>query len=195
MGTADPRITRILTATTRGDRRAARELLPLLYDELRSLARARMAALAPGQTLQATALVHEAYLKLVGDTDPGWDSRGHFFAAASRAMRQILVDQARRKAAVKRGGDQRRLDVDEIDVALDVPGDDVVALNEALETLESEDPRKAQIVMLRQFAGLRREEVAAALDISVRTVDREWNYSIARLYQLMTETDKQNDGR
>jgi RNA polymerase sigma factor (TIGR02999 family) len=185
---ADPRISQILSATTRGDREAAHELLPLLYDELRSLARARMALLAPGQTLQATALVHEAYLKLVGSTDPGWDGRGHFFAAASRAMRQILVDQARRKGAVKHGGDRRRLDIDDVDLVLDGPGDDVVALNEALEKLESEDPRKAQIVMLRQFAGLRREEVAAALGISVRTVDREWNYSIARLHQLMTES-------
>jgi RNA polymerase sigma factor (TIGR02999 family) len=189
MGTTDPRITQILTATTRGDREAARELLPLLYDELRSLARARMAALGPGQTLQATALVHEAYLKLVGDADPGWDSRGHFFSAASRAMRQILVDQARRKAAVKHGGDRRRLDVDDFELPLEGPGDDVVALNEALETLESEDPRKAQIVMLRQFAGLRREEVAAALGLSMRTVDRDWNYSIARLHQLMTGAD------
>jgi RNA polymerase sigma factor (TIGR02999 family) len=183
---ADPRITQILTASTRGDREAAHELLPLLYDELRSLARARMALLAPGQTLQATALVHEAYLKLVGSTDPGWDGRGHFFAAASRAMRQILVDQARRKGAVKHGGDRQRLDIDDVDVVLEGPGDDVVALNEALEKLESEDPRKAQIVMLRQFAGLRREEISAALGVSVRTVDREWNYGIARLHQLMT---------
>jgi RNA polymerase sigma factor (TIGR02999 family) len=188
MRKADPRITRILTATTRGDREAAHELLPLLYDELRSLARARMAMLAPGQTLQATALVHEAYLKLVGSADPGWDGRGHFFAAASRAMRQILVDQARRKGAAKHGGDRKRLDIDDVDVVLEGPADDVMALNEALEKLESEDSRKAQIVMLRQFAGLRREEVAAALGVSVRTVDREWNYSIARLHQLMKES-------
>jgi RNA polymerase sigma factor (TIGR02999 family) len=167
-------------------RDAARDLLPLLYDELKALARARMAHLAPGQTLQATALVHEAYLKLVGGADPGWDSRGHFFGAASRAMRQILVDQARRKGARKHGGDLQRLDVEGAEIALEGPAEDVVALHEALETLEAEDPKKAQIVMLRQFAGLKRDEIASALGVSVRTVDREWHYSIARLHQLMS---------
>lgn len=183
------KIKRALDATTRGDRESARELLPLLYDALRNLARARMAHLAPGQTIQATALVHEAYLKLVGESDPGWDGRGHFFAAASRAMRQLLVDQARRKGAVKRGGERERVDIDAIEVAIPVPGDDVIALNDALEVLEEEDPRKAQIVMLRQFAGLRRDEAAAALDVSLRTLDREWSYAIARLHQLMTGKD------
>jgi RNA polymerase sigma factor (TIGR02999 family) len=181
------KITRILEQGA--DRDTARELLPLLYDELRNLARARMAQLPVGQTLQATALVHEAYLKLLGSTDPGWDSRAHFFGAASRAMRQILVDQARRKGAAKHGGGQKRLDADELEISLEGPGDDVVALHDALDILEAEDARKAQVVMLRQFAGLTREEVAAALGVSVRTVDREWNYSIARLHQLMTQTD------
>jgi RNA polymerase sigma factor (TIGR02999 family) len=180
-------ITRILKH--RGDRFAAQELLPLLYDELRAIARARMAHLAPGQTLQATALVHEAYMKLVGTTDPGWDGRGHFFAAATRAMRQILVDQARRKGAAKRGSGRERVDLDNIDIALDAPGEDILALNDALKTLEAEDARKADVVMLRQFAGLRREEIASALGISVRTVDREWNYSIARLHQIMSGED------
>lgn len=182
----------------KGDKHAARDLLPLLYDELRMIARARMANLAPGQTLQTTALVHEAYMKLVGTTDPGWDSRGHFFAAATRAMRQILVDQARRKGAAKRGGDRDRLDVDvdALDIALESPGPDILALHEALNLLEAEEPRKAQIVMLRQFAGLQREEIAAALGISLRTVDRDWHYSIARLQQLMTDSSegKSHDG-
>ena len=180
-------ITRILRE---GDKHAARDLLPLLYDELRIIARARMANLPPGQTLQTTALVHEAYMKLVGGEDPGWDSRGHFFAAATRAMRQILVDQARRKRAVKHGGDRNRIDAEQIDIAFDPPGTDILALHGALDVLEAEDARKAQIVMLRQFAGLRREEIGAALGISVRTVDREWHYSIARLHQIITEGDR-----
>jgi RNA polymerase sigma factor (TIGR02999 family) len=178
-----------------GDKLDGRDLLPLLYDELRMIARARMANLAPGQTLQTTALVHEAYMKLVGNTDPGWDSRAHFFAAATRAMRQILVDQARRKAAVKHGGDLGRLDVDVLEIAVDgIASHDILALHDALDTLEAEDARKAQVVMLRQFAGLRREEIAAALEISVRTVDREWHYSIARLHQIMTGSGKDGTG-
>jgi RNA polymerase sigma factor (TIGR02999 family) len=146
-----------------------------------------MAKLPRGQTLQTTALVHEAYMKLVGHDDPGWDGRGHFFAAATRAMRQILVDQARRKGALKHGGDRKRTDIEGLSIAIPGPTTDILALNDALEVLEREDRRKAEIVMLRQFAGLQREEIAAALGISVRTVDREWNYSIARLHQLMTE--------
>jgi RNA polymerase sigma factor (TIGR02999 family) len=180
-------ITRILNE--HGGPYDASELLPLLYNELRANARARMAHLAPGQTLQATALVHEAYMKLVPGNDPGWDGRGHFFAAATRAMRQILVDQARRKGAVKRGADRRRVDLDDMEIVVEGAGDDFLALHEALERLEAEDERKAQVVMLRQFAGLRREEIASALGISVRTVDREWHYSIARLHQLMTDED------
>ena len=182
-----PDISRILEQ--RG-KHAAEELLPILYDELRVIARARLANLPPGQTLQATALVHEAYMKLVGESDPGWDSRGHFLAAATRAMRQLLVDQARRKGAVKHGGDRKRVNADRIDVAIDAPTTNILALNEALTVLEAEDPRKAEIVMLRQFAGLRRDEIAAALDTSVRTVDRDWHYSIARLHQIMTESEK-----
>jgi RNA polymerase sigma factor (TIGR02999 family) len=132
-------------------------------------------------------------VKLVGSTDPGWDSRGHFFAAATRAMRQILVDQARRKAAIKHGGDRVRLDVDNLEIAVDGPSHDILALHDALDVLEAEDPRKAQVVMLREFAGLQRDEIASALGISVRTVDREWNYSIARLHQLMTESKDRGD--
>jgi RNA polymerase sigma factor (TIGR02999 family) len=130
----------------------------------------------PGQTLEATALVHEAYLKVVGDADPGWDHRGHFFAAAAQAMREILVDQARRKAAVKRGGDHKRVDLDDIEPEIRSPADDVLLVNETLQRLESEDPRKARLTNLRYFAGLSNEETAKVLGVSVGTVEREWRY-------------------
>ncbi|MHC4129289.1 MAG: ECF-type sigma factor [Planctomycetota bacterium] len=159
-----------------GDRQAAAELLPLIYDDLRQLARARMARLAPGQTLQPTALVHEAYARVIGGGDPGWDGRGHFFAAAAQAMRNILVDQARRKAAVKHGGGRRRQELEDFDLAIQPPREDILALDEALTRLEKDDPRKGRIVNLRYFAGLTAEETAAALATSVGTVEREWRY-------------------
>jgi len=160
------------------------ELLTVLYDELRRLARARLARERGGQTLQPTALVHEAYLRLTeGRPDVQWNGRGHFFGAAAEAMRRILVDQARRKAARKHGGGQARVDADDVDLAIEPPADDVLALDRALERLQADDPRKAQIVSLRYFAGLDREETAAALGISVRTVDREWQYILARLHR------------
>lgn len=176
-------VTRALRAVQDGDPQAAENLLPLVYDALRSLARARMGKLPPGNTLQATALVHEAYLRLVGNEESDWNSRGHFFGAAAEAMRQILVDQVRRKKARKHGGDQERVDADEIDIRIEGPGEDILALNDALERLEAEDPRKGQIVKLRYFAGLNREETAAALGLSVRTVDYEWRYIVARLHR------------
>ena len=182
-------VTQMLQAVGKGDSEAATKLLPLVYAELRKLARARMAKLPPGNTLQPTALVHEAYLRLVGDADPSWNSRGHFFGAAAEAMRQILVDQARRKSAKKHGGDRRRLDADEIDLPIEGPGDDILALDQALDRLTQEDPRKAKIVVLRYFGGLTREETAAALDVSVRTVDYEWRYIVARLRQELTGDD------
>ena len=157
-----------------GDRVAAAELLPLIYEDLRKLARARMAKLAPGQTLQPTALVHEAYARVIGSGDPGWDGRGHFFGAAAQAMRNILVDQARSKAALKRGGGRQRLDLQDGDLAIQPPREDILALDEALRRLEADDPRKGRIVNLRYFAGLTAEETAAALDVSVGTVEREW---------------------
>ncbi|MDM7916762.1 MAG: ECF-type sigma factor [Candidatus Eisenbacteria bacterium] len=162
------------------------ELVTVLYDEMRRLAAARMARIPRGNTLQPTALVHEAYMRLVTGPDGHgrlWDSRGHFFGAASQAMRQILVDQARRKAARKHGGEMRRVDADEVDLAIDPPEEDVLALNRALERLEKEDPRKAEIALLRSFGGLDREEVAAALGLSVRTIDREWRYLRAWLHR------------
>jgi RNA polymerase sigma factor (TIGR02999 family) len=180
-------ITGILNAAASGDSRAAAELLPLIYSELRRLARARMAKLPPGNTLQPTALVHEAYLRVMGKNNAGWNSRGHFFAAAAKAMRQLLVDQVRRKASLKRGGDRRRVDVDVDDLALEPP-EDLLALDEALTRLERADERKAKIVMLRYFAGLTVEETAAALNVSVPTIAREWRFIRTFLYTQLTET-------
>jgi RNA polymerase sigma factor (TIGR02999 family) len=180
-------VTQVLRRLTDGEEQAAASLLPLVYAELRRLARSRMAKIPPGQTLQPTALVHEAYLHLVGSRDPGWESRGHFFAAAARAMREILVTQARRKAALKRGGDRLRLDAEDLPLSIEPPSEDLLALNEALEHLERDDPRKGRIVMLRYFAGLSREETAAALGLTVRTIDREWRYIKTWLYTQITE--------
>ena len=173
-----------LQRVTRGE--AAESLLPFLYRELRRLAHSLHAARPPGATLQTTDLVHEAYLKLVGDHDPGWNGRAHFFGAAARAMREILVDQARRKGRAKHGGGLRRVQADEIALPVELPVQDILAVHEALERLEGEDPRKGQIVNLRFFAGLTTEETAKALDLSARTVEREWRYIRAWLYDQMT---------
>jgi RNA polymerase sigma factor (TIGR02999 family) len=175
-------VTQLLEQLTAGDDRAADTLLPLVYNELRRLARSRMAKLPPGQTLQPTALVHEAYLRLVGKQDPGWEGRAHFFGAAARAMRDIIVDEARRKASMKHGGDRRHVHADAIALSIEQPSEDVLALNEALERLEHDDPRKGQIVMLRYFAGLSREQTADAMGLTVRTIDREWRYIKTWLY-------------
>ncbi len=181
-------VTQILQAACRGDPTAAAELLPLVYRELRDLARSRMANLSPGQTLQPTALVHEAYLRVLGTGDPGWDSRGHFFAAAARAMRDILVEQARRKASRKHGGGRQRVVADDSDLAILAPTDDVLAVDEALRELEVDDPRKGQVVNLRYFAGLTAEETAAALGVSKGTVDREWRYVRRWLFLRLSES-------
>lgn len=175
-------LTRALEAA-RTDRKAAAELLPLVYRELRELARARMSNLPPGNTLQPTALVHEVFMRLVGDADPGWDSKAHFFAAAADVMRHVLIDQARRKKRLKRGGGRKRIDVDDFDVPLASPVEDILALDAAIEKLRTDDARKAEIVSLRYFAGLSREETAAAMSISVATIDREWRYIVARLHK------------
>jgi len=185
-------ITRAIEAAGRGDRLAAAELLPLVYEELRKLARSRMAKLPPGNTLHPTALVHEAFLRVSGKEDPGWDSKGHFFAAAAEAMRQVLVDQARRKKSLKRGGDRLRIELGEFETPLACPVEDVITLDAALERLNQDDPRKAQIVSLRCFAGLNREETAAALGLSVPTIDREWRYIVARLHKALSEADSCN---
>jgi len=177
-----------------GDASAAADLLPAVYAELRRLARQKMADLPPGQTLQATALVHEAYLRVAGKENPLWQGRWHFFRAAALAMRDILVDHARRKAARKRGGDRRRSDLDPAEIQaerIEPPVEDILALDEALKVLHAEDPRKAEMVMLRCFAGLTREEVAAAMGVSVRTIDRQWRYIIARLHKEMAGPDRE----
>jgi RNA polymerase sigma factor (TIGR02999 family) len=169
-------VTAILQAAQDGDPHAAARLLPLVYDELRKLAKARMAHLRPGQTLQPTALVHEAYLRLLGKTDRQLENQRHFFFAAARAMRDILVEQARSKAGPKRGGDRHRVDLQEA-VAQDEPlADDVLALHEALADLEKQDPLKAQIVNLRYFAGMSMAETAQVLDLSERTLHRNWRF-------------------
>jgi RNA polymerase sigma factor (TIGR02999 family) len=172
-------VTRILSAIEAGDPHAAEELLPLVYDELRRLAAARLAAEKPGQTLQATALVHEAYLRLVGGEQPrDWDGRRHFFAAAAEAMRRILVDGARHKQSRKAGGGRHRLDLDDVEPALEeADGDRLLALDEALRQLEADDPRKAELVKLRFFAGLSAEQAAAALGVSTSTAEKDWAYA------------------
>jgi RNA polymerase sigma factor (TIGR02999 family) len=173
-------VTRILSDIERGDPAAASELLPLVYDELRRLAAHRLAHEPPGLTLQATALVHEAYLRLVGsDEGRGWDSRGHFFAAAAEAMRRILVENARRRGRQKRGGGRARVELLEADLAVDDPPDEVLAVNEALERLAAEDPQAAELVKLRYFAGLSVEEAAQALGLSRATAYRHWTYARA----------------
>jgi RNA polymerase sigma factor (TIGR02999 family) len=180
-------VTSLLDAAAAGDRRAAAELLPLVYDELRMLAAARMAAESPDHTLQATALVHEAYLRLVGPADAvRWDGRGHFFAAAAEAMRRILVDAARRKRREKHGGDWGRVGLDEAQPAAPDPRHDLVALDEALTRLAAEDPQAARLVELRHFAGLSVPEAARALGVSPRTADRLWAFARAWLHRELT---------
>jgi RNA polymerase sigma factor (TIGR02999 family) len=184
-------VTRVLRAAAEGDPQAARDLLPLVYDELRSLARARLRQLPPGQTLQPTALVHEAYLRVAGSEDPGWDGRGHFFGAAARAMRDILVEQARRKLAKKRGGDRRRVPAEQAEPAFEPPSSDILAVDEAVKRLEADDPRKGQIVNLRYFARLTTAETARALGVSIGTVEREWRYIRAWLQRELSDGTRQ----
>jgi RNA polymerase sigma factor (TIGR02999 family) len=160
---------------------AAAELLPALYAELRGLAAALTARLPPGQTLQPTALVHEAYLKMVRGQDPGWEGRRHFFGAAARAMREILIDQARRKASGKHGGHGRRVELTEGVAVIEPPADDLLALDDAIQRLQAEEPRLAEVVMLRYYAGLSVEEAAEVVGRSDRTVKREWRQARAWL--------------
>jgi RNA polymerase sigma factor (TIGR02999 family) len=180
-------VTRILSAIEQGDPHAAEELLPLVYDELRALAAQKMAKEAPGQTLQATALVHEAYVRLVDvEMAQHWNSRGHFFAAAAEAMRRILVENARRKNALRRGGNRERLSLDLAEPATSQRSDDLLALDEALEKLAAKDRGKAEVVKLRYFAGLSMEQTAETLGISLATANRWWNYARAWLHQEIT---------
>lgn len=184
-------LTQILNAASDGDSDAARQLLPLVYDELRKLAEARLAKTPPGNTLQPTALVHEAYLRLVGSEDPRWQGRNHFFGAAAQAMRDILVEQARRKARIKHGGGRIRVDLDRADATAEPLAEEVLAVDQALGKLEKEDSRSAQIVILRYFGGLTEPETAAVLGVSESTVVRDWRYARTWLYRELSSANQE----
>jgi RNA polymerase sigma factor (TIGR02999 family) len=176
-------VTRILNAIEQGDARAADKLLPLVYEELRRLAARKMSQEPPGQTLQATALVHEAYIRLVGSEARNWNSRTHFFCAAAEAMRRFLIDNARRKQRLKRGGGHEKLRLEDAEIAIEAPSEDLIALDEALAKLASADKVKADLVKLRYFAGLTLEQAAGILDLSQTTAKRHWTYARAWLYR------------
>lgn len=184
-------VTRILNAIEQGDPQAAEQLLPLVYDELRKLAAQKLAQEKPGQTLQATALVHDAYVRLV-DTDKiqHWDGRRHFFAAAAEAMRRILINRVRDKGRVKRGGGWRRLQLDQIDLSVANPPDELLILNDALEELAEEDPAVAELVKLRFFAGLTLDEAAQTLGVVRRTADRYWAFARSWLYDALRKEEE-----
>ena len=183
-------VTRVLSAIEQGDPQAAERLLPLVYDELRKLAGQKLGQEKPGQTLQATALVHEAYLRLVDvEKVQHWDSRGHFFAAAAEAMRRILLNRARDKQRLKRGGGRKRLDLDELEISDDTEDEHLIALDEALAQLAVEDPAAAQLVNLRFFAGLTLKEAADSLGLALRTAERQWAYARAWLYARLRQDD------
>ena len=176
-------VTRILDRVHQGDPTAAEELLPLVYQELRKLAAHKMAHELPGQTLQPTALVHEAWLRLADGEDVKWDSRAHFFGAAAEAMRRILIDNARRKRAQRHGGGQARVDIDQIEIAAPAKDEELLAVSEAMEKLAARDKQKAELIKLRYFVGLTIEEAAEVLGISTATANRWWTYSRAWLYE------------
>jgi RNA polymerase sigma factor (TIGR02999 family) len=182
-------VTQIIEAVQKGDPKAAQELLPLVYDELRKLAAAKMTREAAGQTLQPTALVHEAWLRLVGDQDKQWEGRSHFFA---EAMRRILIDKARRRRAVRHGGEQQRVDIEEIDLACPIPDDQLLAVDEALDKLASEHPRQAELVKLRYFVGMTMQEAAQVLGISADTAKDDSAHARAWLFREMTKSNQQN---
>jgi RNA polymerase sigma factor (TIGR02999 family) len=180
-------VTRILNAIEGGNAKATDELLPLVYEELRLLAAQKLSHEKPGQTLQATALVHEAYIRLLGDEPLNWDNRGHFFAAAAEAMRRILVDNARRKKRLKHGGGHQRIELDGVQLAIDDASEDLVALDGALSQLAREEPVLAELVKLRYFAGLTLEQVAKILNISRPTASSYWAYARAWLKRKMVK--------
>jgi len=179
-------VTRILEAAQQGDPTAADQLLPLVYEELRRLAAHKMANEAAGHTLQPTALVHEAWLRLVGNENQKWDGRAHFFAAAAEAMRRILIDRARRKRAVRHGGDQQRVDIQEVDLATPADDDQLLAVSEALDKLATEHKTEAELVKLRYFVGMTNEEAAEVLGISPRTAKYYWTHARAWLFREIT---------
>jgi RNA polymerase sigma factor (TIGR02999 family) len=182
-------VTRILNAIERGEAQATDELLPLVYEELRTLAAQKLSHEAPGQTLQATALVHEAYLRLVGDEPQSWENRGHFFAAAAEAMRRILVDRARRKKCVKHGGATQRVDLHEAMRAVEAAPESLLAMDEALTKLGDQDAEAAQLVKLAYFGGLSLEQAAEVLGLSCRTAYRHWAFARAWLYQAIAREE------
>ena len=187
-------VTRILSAIERGDRRGSVELLPLVYEELRSLAAQKLDQEKPGQTLQATALVHEAFLRLVdGESASHWNSRGHFFAAAAEAMRRILVDNARRKRRPKLGGDRKRVELNDASLIAEDRADELLSLHEALDKLASESPETAEFVKLRYFAGFSHDEAAEVLGISPRTADRRWMFARVFLHSAIKEAESYGD--
>jgi RNA polymerase sigma factor (TIGR02999 family) len=183
-------VTRILNTIEGGDPKAADELLPLVYEELRLLAAQKLSNERPGQTLQATALVHEAYIRLVEDKNQDWNSRGHFFRAAAEAMRRILVENARRKKSVRRGGEYNKINLDGAFVLSPSRPEELIALDDALSTLSLEDPPVAELVKLKYFAGLTLDQVAKVMDVSRRTVARYWDYGRVRLLHEMTKSDR-----
>jgi RNA polymerase sigma factor (TIGR02999 family) len=178
-------ITLVLEAIKRGEKLASEQLLPLVYDKLRNLAAARMAQENAGQTLQPTALVHEAWLQLAGDGSRSWENRAHFFGAAADAMRRILIDKARRKAALKHGGGQSRVFIEDLQISATTPDEHILLVNEALERLETEDPEKARIVTLKFFGGLTNEEVAENLGVGLRTVVRQWTLAKIKMFRYL----------
>ena len=180
-------ITLMLQAVGRGESRASEDLLPLVYDELRHLAEARMAHEAAGQTLQPTALVHEAWLRLAAEGGQTWHDRAHFFRAAALAMRRILVDRARQKSSLKRGCNPERLDIEDLNLTAVSPDDKILLVDEAINRLEAEDPEAARVVSLKFFGGLTNLEVAKTLGVTERTVDRQWSYAKASLYKIIPE--------
>ena len=183
-------VTFLLHQAVGGDKQAAGELLPRIYDELRRVAAAKMSREAPGHTLGATALVHEAYLRLIGDgPEVTWDSRRHFFAAAAEAMRRILVESARRKRSIRMGGEMSRKPLDDEEIECQRPADEVLALHEALDSLAAEDPVKADVVKLRYFVGMTIPETARVLNISVATANRHWTYARAWLHHHVVKGD------
>lgn len=176
-------ITQLLQAVSRGEAQASEELLPLVYQDLRRQAAAQMARESAGQTLQPTALLHEAWLRVAGDGMHRWQNRAHFFGAAAEAMRRILIENARRKSRLKRGGDLVRVDADQIELAATTPDDKVLLINDALEQLQLQDPERAQVVLLKFFGGRTNQEVAESLEVTERTVERHWAYAKAWLFQ------------
>jgi len=183
--------TRVLEQMQRGNGRAAEDLLPLVYEELRKLAGHKMAGEAPGQTLQPTALVHEAWIRLTGDENKVWDNRGHFFAAAAEAMRRILIDRARAKSRQRRGSRAEHIPLENVTIAADDPPETLLAINEALDRLSAHDPFKAEVVKMRYFIGLSQEEIAQALGVSVPTIRRHWAIARAWLYaEMKSQSEK-----